>query len=410
MGEIRRMCEHNLRLNYERALLGVADNTRAVEQTQELLGRTGLQCHEAFIHHVVMAELGRRLNEILVRMVGSGGKMRNDRVPHERRKILAVNLDAFLESKASELKELAADIVDNLTRGEHFVAETRRQLSARVQLAPPPEGLYVPSKTTDATWEKLDGTLVRALFGTQASAAPADGVDSGCISSEDNDDEADESRQPMPPNTCLGEEDAKVGRSPGTAAVSMEENDKNLHMQVIANQPVQFANFPAYVDAVAERVQSLCNVKAALIKKVLFKLIDDLVAPDSQYIQMTPLSECTYVGFSWADGQNLWDSPGNGVPSIKAGTPKRFIDTIKMAIIRYLPTPVELKALASKEVLTNYPEASEIVEQRANLDESIERVQSAMLQLISILDVDPSEPLLPVLEKLQREHGLLGSK
>ena len=56
-GEVRRMCEHILRLNYERALLGTADDARAVEQTQELLGRVGQQCHEAFIHHVVMAEV-----------------------------------------------------------------------------------------------------------------------------------------------------------------------------------------------------------------------------------------------------------------------------------------------------------------------------------------------------------------
>jgi len=217
-------------------------------------------------------------------------------------------------------------------------------------------------------------------------------------------DENDEDEEPVPLEAARAAAQAQPRVAPAPLSVDCASSDKELHMRVVAARPMQLAHFPEYSKAITDRVKALCDEKAALIKQVTGELVDQFVSPMSPYLQFTPLTDSKHIGFSWKNGDNKWDN--RWVNTSVPGSAKPFIDTIKTAIIRYLPTPEQLKELASDTRLSDFPEDPAIVAQRQNVDECIRRVQCTTHQLVDVLDVDPDKPLKPILEELRKAYGL----
>jgi len=420
METLRRLCEHELMLRHDRALLGEAHDVLACNTTKQLLAKAGETCRESYIHTSVMAELGPKLGEMLTKIIGN---------ETSRHKMEVTKVDRYLAHKAADMKLLIGTVIDMFT--DVFVNEVNRQLHAKVQVFEPLD--LELGKTTATTWEKRDGTIVRALLGTHFRMVDPTRLPSASSSVEDEGEEAGEEPLAMEATRAAAEAacpaaevDFPVQQIAGRAAVEVAcapahlqphvalapvsancaFSDKDLHMLVVTTRPVQLAHFPEYSKAITDRVVALCNEKASLIKQVTGELVDQFVSPMSPYLQFTPLSDCKHIGFSWKHGENRWDARCNDAPSIMPGSAKPFIDTVKTAIIHYLPTPEQLMDVASHPRLSDFPEDPAIVTQRKNIDECLRRVQCTTRQLVDVLDVDPEKPLKPILEELQKTHGL----
>ena len=360
---LSRLCKHELELRYERALLGTLDDQWALKTTRDCLFVEGIHCFEMFTHLVIRAELGPKLKEPLLKLVGHCD---------EKIKFEAVLLDEFLTSKGEDLKALVNAVVQTRL-ADLYTREVSLKLQAEVQVFAP-EDLELVSleeagttagSTKSGYWKRQDGTFARALFGTDFTE--------------------------------------------GKVAEAMK-----LHLKVIAARPVQLAHFPEYSKAVTAEVRTLCEAAAVKISEITSEIIDEFVSPSSQYLRYTPLADCKYVGFSWRCGDNKWDptstmAPGDPTSKMKLGSPKPFMDTLNAAIIRYLPTPKQLQSAVEGLRLSEFSEKNSIVEQRKSLNEGIDRVETAMKQLVEVLNVDPdpAKSLAPVVEAIMKEYGLV---
>jgi len=131
------------------------------------------------------------------------------------------------------------------------------------------------------------------------------------------------------------------------------------------------------------------------IGKAAADVMAQLTADASLYVHVKPsgpLLEDALVSFK-CDGHNVF-----------------FLDALKTAFIRYLPSPSALKRVVVESdalKLSSYEEDDLTNERRCALNEKIERVRKAAKGLIDALNVDESRPLDGTwLRKLQEDNDL----
>ena len=389
---LHRLCKYELELHCQRALLGAVDNQRAYDTTQSCLTEEGTACFHTFIHLGVMAELGPKLTSILEKFVGG-------------KKIEAVRLDDFLAAKAQELQS-TIDAAVSSRLPDLFTTNISMKLRAPVQPFAPDQLMPIeadeeptrwpcPPDSSPGYWQRPDGTFVRALFGTDFTLESRTGAGS------------DEDGAPS-----AYDYDIRVPQEVG-APVTVSA-DHEWHMKVLQERPVQLSHFSEYCEAVRSRVRSLCEEAAVKISSATRKIIDDFVAPSSPFLRYTPYTDGSHIGLSWSNSELAQDNrPGDPRPHgsrVSPGGHKPFVDMIKTAIIRYLPTPSQLKSAVEGLRLSDFGEDKAIVAQRQNLTEAIDRIETAMKQLIEVVDVDPSNSLAPVVANIKGGYGLLDSR
>jgi len=154
---------------------------------------------------------------------------------------------------------------------------------------------------------------------------------------------------------------------------------------------------------VAEVVRAECERRSEMIRAGAAKVVAQLTAEDSLYVQLLPDDKCESVQIRL----RISEDP---VPRHSSTLRFAMLDALKCAFVRHLPAPAQLNAvvLSSDELrLSTFEEDAGARTQRAALDEKITRVRTAAHGLICALDVDQATPLDGVwLRRLQEEHGL----
>ena len=427
---LSRFFAHELKLRYERALLGECDDAKASEDAAACLKAVSQECHETFVRAHIMkvgdiagqsSALRSKLEDSLHKWVASSRST--------RKKKPTVLLDDFLLKKADELKQLVREYVRNLMI-DLYTSEVARRLSAEKEVFAP-----IRVKSTTAThWEKDDGSLVEALFDT---------------------DQASSLQQAYSEYVDLSRLTNTTSMTDDTNMVMVE-----LRKKVVRKRPVQLAHFPSYVEEVVEKVRQICDAASTKMMKEADDIIDQFVSPASPYLRYTPLPDCKHVGFSWHHYECWWDEEQKWTPfgphtptgaakqshqpntpaqeSGEAGAPhlafagehsaanvlrtpkqsaanvepprsgsKPFIDTLLVALVRYMPSCAKLENVVADMHLSSHEEAPEVTQERQGKEAAIRHVQEVASQLVGVLDIDQQDkPLMPLVTKCREAHGL----
>eukprot|EP00966_Prymnesium_polylepis_P335584 7390934-Prymnesium_polylepis.1 len=337
---LTRLLEYELELKSQRALLGTAD-----AQTKDALAA---------------AEVGRTFDD--------GAQALSERF------VCEVLLGTIVPSVQREV-----DQVDGITVAVHEVDSVLENMKASIEKHVA-DGVRSASTFYAEELAKLLGAPIKACFDDHYDEE-GDG-DSDNNDADDDDDNKGASSGFMGASgmwdlapSSLAKRfwtrgDAFVKSLFGTSAESLPAHRIEMHKQVVIEPIIQLGQYPEFVEAVTGVVRAQCVRACEKVRVAAASVVAQLTADVSLYLSVVPDRSC----------QNA---------SIHFETPKNskapFLDALKMAFLRYLPTPAALQgALGASEALklSTYEELSIAQENRRTLDEKVLRVGDAARELI----------------------------
>lgn len=163
-----------------------------------------------------------------------------------------------------------------------------------------------------------------------------------------------------------------------------------LHRQVLEQPIMPLGQYPGFTAAITEVVRAECVARRSRVAQATACVVDQITADLGQFFHYEPSADLLNVTIHF-------------VPSL-------FINALKVAIIRHLPSAEQFKVVVAERPeikLSSFKEDGQAEPKRREINERLSRVRTAVRGLVRALDVDESNPLDGAwLVALQAEHGL----